>query len=85
VTGVGFLGAGAILREGSEVHGLTTAASIWVAAAIGMSVGFGFYGPAVFTTILILAILVCLRPVEKRLFHRTKAQAKAEAVELKIP
>jgi uncharacterized membrane protein YhiD involved in acid resistance len=56
-----------------------------VAAAIGMSVGFGFYGPAVVTTVLILAILICLRPIEKRLFHRTKAQAKAEAVELKIP
>src|SRR3982074_138146 len=55
VTGVGFLGAGAILRQGSEVHGLTTAASIWIAAAIGMSVGFGFYFPAVVTTVLVLA------------------------------
>ena len=83
VTGVGFLGAGAILREGSEVHGLTTAASIWVAAAIGMSVGFGFYVPAVFTTLLVLAMLTLLRPIEAKLFHRAKA--KQEKIELKVP
>ncbi|MEA2628229.1 MAG: putative Mg2+ transporter-C (MgtC) family protein [Chloroflexota bacterium] len=82
VTGVGFLGAGAILREGNEVHGLTTAASIWVVAAIGMSVGFGFYIPAIFTTILILMMLFLLRPIEKRLFHRY--QKIKEAVEVKI-
>jgi putative Mg2+ transporter-C (MgtC) family protein len=82
VTGVGFLGAGAILRQGNEVHGLTTAASIWVVAAIGMAVGFGFYVPAVFTTLLILAMLVLLRPVEMLLFHRYKKIQ--EAVEVKI-
>jgi putative Mg2+ transporter-C (MgtC) family protein len=81
VTGVGFLGAGAILRQGSEVHGLTTAASIWVVAAIGMAVGFGFYVPAIFTTILILLMLFLLRPIEQKLFHRY--QAKQEAVEAK--
>jgi putative Mg2+ transporter-C (MgtC) family protein len=78
VTGVGFLGAGAILRQGNEVHGLTTAASIWVTAAIGMSVGFGFYVPAIFTTLLILFMLVLLRPIEARLFHRLKAKQKLE-------
>lgn len=83
VTGVGFLGAGAILRTGNEVHGLTTAASIWVVAAIGMSVGFGYYVPAIFTTLLILAMLVLLRPIEARLFRRTKANE--EKAELKIP
>jgi putative Mg2+ transporter-C (MgtC) family protein len=82
VTGVGFLGAGAILRQGNEVHGLTTAASIWVVAAIGMAVGFGFYVPAVFTTLLILAMLVLLRPVEMLLFHRYKKIQ--EAVEVKV-
>jgi putative Mg2+ transporter-C (MgtC) family protein len=82
VTGVGFLGAGAILRQGSEVHGLTTAASIWVAAAIGMAVGFGFYVTAIFTTGLVLSMLVLLRPIEARLFHRAKARAaKAEKQE----
>ena len=82
VTGVGFLGAGAILRQGNEVHGLTTAASIWVVAAIGMSVGFGFYVPAIFTTLLILAMLFLLRPVEKVLFHRFKKIQ--DVVEVKI-
>ena len=77
VTGVGFLGAGAILRQGNEVHGLTTAASIWMTAAIGMSVGFGFYVPAIFTTLLVLSMLVLLRPVEGRLFRRSKRQAEA--------
>jgi putative Mg2+ transporter-C (MgtC) family protein len=64
------------------VHGLTTAASIWVVAAIGMSVGFGFYVPAIFTTVLILSMLVLLRPIEKRLFHRY--QSIKESIEVKI-
>jgi putative Mg2+ transporter-C (MgtC) family protein len=82
VTGVGFLGAGAILRTGSEVHGLTTAASIWVAAAVGMAVGFGFYIPGIFTTLLVLAMLVLIRPVEKRLFRRTRL--REQAVEIQV-
>lgn len=88
MTGVGFLGAGAILRQGNEVHGLTTAASIWVTAAIGMSVGFGFYFPAIFTTAVILIMLVLLRPIEMRLFHRYKEKTKAEradAPEIQMP
>ena len=47
VTGVGFLGAGAIMRQGDDVRGLTTAASIWVAASLGMAVGFGYFAVAV--------------------------------------
>jgi putative Mg2+ transporter-C (MgtC) family protein len=74
VTGVGFLGAGAIMRQGNEVHGLTTAASIWVAAAIGMAVGFGFYAPAISTVVLVLIMLTLLRPIEGRLFHRRRAR-----------
>jgi putative Mg2+ transporter-C (MgtC) family protein len=70
VTGVGFLGAGAILRQGSDVRGLTTAASIWVVAAIGMAVGLGFYITALFTTALVLITLVAIRPIERRFFRR---------------
>jgi putative Mg2+ transporter-C (MgtC) family protein len=66
VTGVGFLGAGAILRTGDDVHGLTTAASIWVAASVGMAVGFGSYAIAVFATVLVVVMLVALRPIEQR-------------------
>ncbi|HEY3195779.1 MAG TPA: MgtC/SapB family protein [Candidatus Dormibacteraeota bacterium] len=69
VTGVGFIGAGAILRQGGEIIGLTTAASIWVAAALGMAAGFGFYAIAVFTTFLVIVTLVALRPIERRFFH----------------
>jgi putative Mg2+ transporter-C (MgtC) family protein len=69
VTGVGFLGAGAIMRQGSDVHGLTTAASIWVAASVGMAVGFGYYAVALFTTFLVIVMLVAIRPVEMRFFR----------------
>lgn len=54
VSGIGFLGAGLILKEGASVKNLTTAASIWVAGAIGMAIGFGFY------TIAVLAALVAI-------------------------
>ena len=70
VTGVGFLGAGAILRQGTEVRGLTTAASIWAVAAMGMVVGLGFIAIAAFATILVLLTLVAIRPIERELFHR---------------
>lgn len=61
VTGVGFLGAGAIIRRGVDVRGLTTAASIWSAAAIGMAAGAGFYFGAVATTAVVLSTLYLLR------------------------
>ena len=69
VTGVGFLGAGAILRQGDNVHGLTTAAMIWVAASVGMAVGFGYITVAVFATLIVLVMLVALRPIEMRCFR----------------
>jgi putative Mg2+ transporter-C (MgtC) family protein len=57
VTGIGFLGAGAIMREGLTVSGLTTASSIWVTAALGMAVGAGEYYVALFGTAVVLAVL----------------------------
>ncbi len=68
VTGVGFLGAGAILRQGGDVRGMTTAAEIWVAASLGMAVGFGYYRIAVFATFIVLVLLVGMRPIEHRFF-----------------
>ncbi len=62
VSGVGFLGAGTIFRSGSEVRGLTTAATIWLVAALGMLVGIGMYWLALFTTV-ISAIVLRLLPV----------------------
>jgi putative Mg2+ transporter-C (MgtC) family protein len=66
VTGIGFLGAGTILHQGATVKGLTTAATIWVAAAVGMAAGAGDYVRATGTTILVLLILVPLRWWEER-------------------
>lgn len=68
ITGIGFLGAGAIIREREGVKGLTTAASLWVVAAIGMSVGCGFYWASVYTTFLVLIVLFFLRKVEDIIF-----------------
>jgi putative Mg2+ transporter-C (MgtC) family protein len=65
VTGIGFLGAGAILRQGINIRGLTTAASIWVTASIGVAVALGFWGPALVTTALALISLLFLRPIQR--------------------
>ena len=64
VTGIGFLGGGAIMRSGNEVHGMTTAASIFVNAAIGMAAGSGNYVVALAATLLTLIVLVMLPPIE---------------------
>jgi len=64
VTGVGFLGGGAILRSGTVVHGMTTAATIWVNAAIGMAAGAGYFLLATVTAALTLIVLVLLPPIE---------------------
>ena len=58
ISGIGFLGAGTIMREGATVRGLTTAAGLWVVACIGLAVGAGLYIPAIATTVLILFILI---------------------------
>jgi putative Mg2+ transporter-C (MgtC) family protein len=64
VTGIGFLGGGAILRYRDTVHGMTTAATIWVNAAIGVACGIGHYQLATVTTALTLVVLVVLPPIE---------------------
>ncbi len=65
VSGIGFLGAGLILKEGTTVHNLTTAASLWFAAAIGMAFGFGFYLIGVVSTIASLSMLHVPRLVHR--------------------
>lgn len=66
VTGVGFLGAGAILRAGGDIRGLTTAATIWVVAAIGMAAGFGVYVIAIGGTVVVLGALIAMRFLRRR-------------------
>ncbi len=68
ITGIGFLGAGTIIREREGVRGLTTAASLWVVAGIGLAVGTGFYKAGIFTAILALIVLFFLRYVEGKIF-----------------
>lgn len=70
VSGIGFLGAGTILLRREVVHGLTTAASLWSVAAIGLAVGGGLYVAALSATVLILAILMGLKPLERHLVVR---------------
>lgn len=65
ISGIGFLGAGTIIREGGSVKGLTTAASLWSVACIGLAVGMGFYEGAVFGTILLYLTLFLLGKLEK--------------------
>jgi len=68
VSGIGFLGAGAIFRLGANVRGLTTAATIWVSAAIGLAVGAGLYAGAALAALAILFVLTVLSRVEKKYF-----------------
>ncbi len=68
VSGIGFLGAGAIFRLGANTHGLTTAATIWVVAAVGLTVGAGMYEAATITTLIILFVLSILDKIGKRFF-----------------
>ena len=70
VTGIGFLGAGAIIRQGLAVRGLTTAATLWVVAAIGLASGSGYYSAALMTTIVVVFLLWPLRYVARRFFER---------------
>lgn len=68
VSGIGFLGAGAFIKIGSNVKGLTTAASLWVVAAIGLAIGGGMWIPALLTLVLVLIALAALEPVERKFF-----------------
>jgi putative Mg2+ transporter-C (MgtC) family protein len=93
MTGIGFLGAGVIFKEGLTVRGLTTAASIWITAAIGIMIGVGFYFPAIISTIATLGVLSGFRWIEQRLpsefyahhwlkFRREQALSQSELRQL---
>jgi putative Mg2+ transporter-C (MgtC) family protein len=82
VTGIGFLGAGAIIRAGLSVRGLTTASSLWVVAAIGMAAGAGYYSAAVAATVLTVVALWPLRLLTYRIVERLRPDEKRLVVEL---
>lgn len=67
ISGIGFLGAGTIIREGFSVRGLTTAASLWAVSCVGIAIGIGFYEGAILATILIYLTLIVLKKLEERL------------------
>jgi len=89
MTGIGFLGAGVIFKEGLSVRGLTTAASIWITAAIGILYGVGFFYPAILATLATIGTLALFRWIEEKMpsqyyalhvlrFARGKTQAEAK-------
>ena len=78
VTGIGFLGRGAILRSGAHIQGLTTAATIWVNAAVGMAAGAGEYMMASIATGITLAVLLLLLPLEEYLERRAQRHRSTE-------
>jgi putative Mg2+ transporter-C (MgtC) family protein len=82
VTGIGFLGAGAIIRQGLSIRGLTTAATLWVVAAIGMAAGAGYYSAAVTTTAVALIALWPLRAIAFRVVRRFRAETGLLLVQL---
>ncbi len=83
VTGIGFLGAGAIIRQGLSVRGLTTAATLWVAAAIGIAAGAGYYSGAVLGTVVTLIALWPLRIAAFHVFERLRPEERSIVVQLR--
>lgn len=91
MTGIGFLGAGVIMKEGLTVRGLTTAASIWITASIGILIGIGFYLPALAATVITMGTLAMFRWIEQimpslsyaRMIVRFKYQKRLTEEDLK--
>ena len=69
VSGIGFLGAGTIMREGTTIRGLTTAASLWTVAGIGMAIGAGYYWGATLATLLVIVVLFLFPALEKKILR----------------
>jgi putative Mg2+ transporter-C (MgtC) family protein len=84
VTGIGFLGAGAIIRQGSSIRGLTTAATLWVVAAVGLASGAGYYSAALITTALVLLALWPLRIGAYYVLKRFRTEDGRLLVELPV-
>ena len=69
ITGIGFIGGGLIIFRGDSIHGVTTAAGLWVATAVGMATGFGLYAVSLFTTVLCLMMFTGMWYIEERFKH----------------
>ena len=80
VTGVGFLGGGAMIQQKGAIRGLTTAAGIWIVSAVGMAVGVGMYGPAIAATLLIMLTLVSLETWE----HKVRIGQESRVINVRV-
>ncbi len=83
VTGIGFIGAGTVMKNGSSVHGLTTAATLWIAAGIGMACGAGKYEIAIISTVLSVLVLICIKWIENNILSKRKIKNKRLRLSLK--
>lgn len=72
ISGIGFIGAGTIMRDGFNVRGLTTAASLWAVSCVGIAAGTGFYGGAVAATVFIFSTLIVLKKAERRFSKKNR-------------
>jgi len=85
ITGIGFIGAGTVMRHGSNVFGITTAATLWMCAAIGMSCGCGEYEIAIISAFATLIVLISIRKLEKRFLSKKKVSYTLYEISLYIP
>jgi putative Mg2+ transporter-C (MgtC) family protein len=79
ITGIGFIGGGLIIFRGDALHGVTTAAGLWITAALGMAVGYGMYSIAIFSTVLTLVMFTGMWWVESRFKHWFAAHDEKES------
>jgi putative Mg2+ transporter-C (MgtC) family protein len=79
VTGIGFLGAGAIMFRGSHISGLTTAAGLWVSCGLGLAVGFHMYGIAIFTAVLTLIVFTLFWNVEHKIMGGSNGNGNGQS------
>jgi len=79
ITGVGFLGAGAIIQSGGLVHGLTTASVIWAVAGLGLVIGAGYYLIAAIFTVIVVLVLILLRKIEGLLIKRSEKKGNGQS------
>ena len=85
ITGIGFLGAGAIFRTGDTVKGLTTASSIWITASIGILIGVGMIYLAIFTTVMTWFVLYVVKSFEMRLEHKRPEVRSGDRISIPVP
>ena len=82
VTGIGFIGAGTVLRNGPTVFGLTTAATLWMAASIGLACGSGMYGVATIATLASVCVLTLIRVFERKVLNRSSKNIRSMKIVL---